>query len=80
MRRQTRPCRSWRCETLCVQWDVSRFGIGLFTSQGRLDSLMLDDTLRQDHASRQCCLPRMCFAKDNGSFPSGKKCRFLICW
>ena len=72
IRWQTRPCRSSRCATLCVQRDISQFGIGLFTSQERLDSLMLDDNLRQDHTSKQCYLPLMFFAKGNESLPSGK--------
>ena len=78
MRWQTCRCRSWRCETLCVQRDISQFGIGLCTSLVRLDSLMLDDNLRQDHTSKQCYLPKDVFAKGNESSPSGKSAAFFI--
>ena len=81
MRWQTRPCRPWRFETLCVQRDIYQFGSGLFTSQGRLDSLMLDDNLRQDHTSRQRYLPRMCLQRAKSRFPVVKVaafCKLLV--
>ena len=72
MRWQTRPCRSWRFETLCVQRDISQVGVGLFTRQERHNSLMLDGILRQDHTSRRRYLPRMCLQKATSRFPMVK--------
>lgn len=72
VRWQTRSCRSWRCESLCVQRDLSQLGIGLFTSQGRLDSLVLDDNLLSRSHFQAVPSSTDVLAKINESFPSGE--------